>query len=182
MQGLESCAAQLEILPEVMKPLIGQGIAFQAGLGAIPAFGVREDPAAEAGRRRRAEQDLEGGILYIAQKVVDIIEIVRYLVKVHATDIGKRDRQCLAGLDIKWSERQQISRVKTIRDVSCGCRAGLPDRVSNLDVGRENLIVIEFTVTQNEVLIAVAFRRPRSTSAVVSEFFLCFPTFLRQLK
>ena len=71
MQGLESCAAQLEILPEVMKPLIGQGIAFQAGLGAIPAFGVREDPAAEAGRRRRAEQDLEGGILYIAQKVVD---------------------------------------------------------------------------------------------------------------
>lgn len=71
VEEVESGSAEFGVLPQIVKSLEGQGITFQPGLGAIPAFGEREDLAAETGRPGRVDQGSQGGILYTAQQVVD---------------------------------------------------------------------------------------------------------------
>lgn len=71
VEELESGPAQFDVLPQIVKSLERQGIAFQPGLGAIPAFGELEDVAAETRRPGRVDQSPQGGVPYIAQQVVD---------------------------------------------------------------------------------------------------------------
>ena len=92
--------------------------------------------------------------------------------EVFASYVGQRQRQGLACLNVKGTERDQVTRIVAVRNVVGQQRIRLnPDRVQGVDVGRPYLVVVELAVAKEIVLVAVTAGSAGTAPAKSAETF-----------